>query len=146
MSEVTLIPLLQADQRERWQRGDRASVETYLEERPALQSDPDGLLDLIYHEMLLREESGETPRLPEYLERFPRFEAELRRRFDVHQVVESELLDMAYRQRRSRLPSTRPPSRRSGQARSPAMRWWPSWAGAAWVWSTRRGIYGSIVW
>jgi eukaryotic-like serine/threonine-protein kinase len=90
MTESTFIPLLQADQRERWQRGDRPSVESYLAERPALQSDPDGLLDLIYQEMLLREESGDTPRLPEYLERFPQFAAELRRLFEVHQVVESE--------------------------------------------------------
>src|SRR5262249_18363791 len=66
---------------------------SYLAERPALQSDPDGLLDLIYQEMLLREESGDTPRLPEYLARFPQFEAELRRLFEVHQVVESEPLD-----------------------------------------------------
>jgi tetratricopeptide (TPR) repeat protein len=90
MSEATLIPLLQADQRERWQRGDRASVESYVEQRPALRSDPDGVLDLIYHEVLLREESGETPRLPEYVERFPQFEAELRRLFDVHQLLDSD--------------------------------------------------------
>jgi tetratricopeptide (TPR) repeat protein len=93
MSESTFIPLLQADQRERWKRGDRACVESYLAQRPALQSDPDGLLDLIYQEMLLREESGDTPRLPEYLERFPRFEAELRRLFDVHLALESDSLD-----------------------------------------------------
>jgi tetratricopeptide (TPR) repeat protein/tRNA A-37 threonylcarbamoyl transferase component Bud32 len=93
MTESTFIPLLQADQRERWRRGDRAAVESYLAERPALQSDPDGLLDLIYQEMLLREESGDTPCLPEYLARFPLFEAELRRLFEVHQVVESEPLD-----------------------------------------------------
>ena len=93
MSESTDIPLLQADQRERWQRGDRAAVELYLAQRPALAADPDGVLDLIYHEMLLREEAGEPPRLPEYLERFPHFAAELRRLFDVHQLVESAALD-----------------------------------------------------
>jgi tetratricopeptide (TPR) repeat protein len=93
MNEATFIPLLQADQRERWQRGDRASVESYLEQQPALQTEPDGLLDLIYSEILLREETGDQPRLPEYLQRFPQHEAELRRLFDVHETLESASLD-----------------------------------------------------
>ena len=93
MTESTAIPLLQANQRERWHRGDRATVESYLTEQPELQADPDGVLDLIYHEMLLREESGDTPRLLEYLQRFPQFEAELRRLFDVHEVVEFAIPD-----------------------------------------------------
>jgi serine/threonine protein kinase/Tfp pilus assembly protein PilF len=93
MTEATLIPLLQADQRERWQRGEHTPVESYLDERPALHSDPDGLLDLIYHEIVLREESGDTPRLPEYLRRFPHFADEIRRLFEVHQVLEDEPLE-----------------------------------------------------
>src|SRR6516165_4538607 len=52
MTESTAIPLLQANQRERWHRGDRATVESYLTEQPELQADPDGVLDLIYHEVV----------------------------------------------------------------------------------------------
>jgi tetratricopeptide (TPR) repeat protein/tRNA A-37 threonylcarbamoyl transferase component Bud32 len=92
MTETTFIPLLQADQRQRWRGGERTPVETYLEQHPALRSDPDGVLDLIYHEMLLRGEFGDLPRLAEYLARFPQFEAEVRRLFEVDQVLESEPL------------------------------------------------------
>jgi serine/threonine protein kinase/tetratricopeptide (TPR) repeat protein len=100
MTESTLIPLLQADQRERWQRGERTPVESYLNDRPGLHSDPEGLLDLIYHEMVLREESGDTPALPEYLQRFPQFSDEIRRLFEIHQVLEHDPLDDS-------LPTTR---------------------------------------
>src|SRR5512138_2240081 len=70
-----LLPLLLEDQRRRWRLGERALVETYLAQHPALRDDTDRLLDLIYNEVLLRERAGEAPQLAEYLGRFPQLAA-----------------------------------------------------------------------
>src|SRR5262245_40648293 len=66
-SVVTLL----AQQRQDWRCGRRAPVEQYLAQSNGLRPSDDELLDLIYNEMMLREESGELPRLEEYLGRFP---------------------------------------------------------------------------
>jgi tetratricopeptide (TPR) repeat protein len=84
--------LLRQDQRERWQRGDRVRIEDYVAQRPDLKADPEGVLDLIYNEIVLREERGDDPRLQEYLDRFPEFEADLRLQFQVHQALEDKSL------------------------------------------------------
>jgi len=81
--------LLLDDQRERWRNGDRVRVEQYFEQRPDLGCDAERLLDLIYNEILLREESGELPQLDEYLDRFPQFANDLRLQFEVHHAIRS---------------------------------------------------------
>ena len=93
MSDSTPLALLQTDQRQRWQRGERVLVETYLEQRPDLGADPDSLLDLIYNEIVLREEAGVSPRFPEYRQRFPHLEQEIRLLFEVHEVLEEDPLE-----------------------------------------------------
>jgi tetratricopeptide (TPR) repeat protein len=75
---------LQADLRRRWQCGERACVEGCLEREPGLRSRPEVVLDLIYHEVLLREEAGEAPHREEYEQRFPGLHADLCRLFEVH--------------------------------------------------------------
>jgi WD40 repeat protein len=80
-----LIESLVSEQRERWHQGQRISAEIYLEQNPSLQVNPSFALELIYNEILLREEEGETPLLEEYLGRFPRLAAQLRPLFEVHQ-------------------------------------------------------------
>jgi tetratricopeptide (TPR) repeat protein len=96
MSDSTPLALLQTDQRQRWQRGERILVETYLEQRPELRADPDSLLDLIYSEIVLREEAGASPRFPEYRQRFPHLERQIRLLFEVHEVLEDEPLDKTH--------------------------------------------------
>jgi WD40 repeat protein len=59
-------------------------VEAYLDEHPGLGGDGTLVLDLVYNEVLLREERAESPRLEEYLRRFPQHEDSLRRQFAVH--------------------------------------------------------------
>jgi tetratricopeptide (TPR) repeat protein/tRNA A-37 threonylcarbamoyl transferase component Bud32 len=83
------VTLLLLDQHERWQRGERVLVEAYLEREPQLGSDTEKILDLVYHEIVLREERGETPRLEEYVDRFPRLTDQLRLHFEVHQAMRS---------------------------------------------------------
>ena len=67
-----LRPLsLVEDHRECWRRGERMPVEAYLERFRPSGVDAAELLDLIYNEVVLREEDGESPQLDEYLEPLP---------------------------------------------------------------------------
>src|SRR5262249_33616775 len=84
MSESTFVRssaphagALLIDQRQRWKHGERVLVEDYLRDQPGLGAEHETILDLLYHEILLREEQGETPHLEEYLRRFPQFTREL---------------------------------------------------------------------
>jgi serine/threonine protein kinase/tetratricopeptide (TPR) repeat protein len=85
--DVALVERLVADQRRRWHQGERPLVEAYLAQEPALQADAEAVVDLIYNEVLLREEAGETPALAEYLERFPQFARPLEHQFEVDQAL-----------------------------------------------------------
>src|SRR5207302_628678 len=89
MTGGSRILFLRADQRTRWLRGERVRVEAYREQEPALRDDPEGFLDLVYHEILLRQEEGSQPALDEYVRRFPELEESLRLLFDVHKAVEA---------------------------------------------------------
>lgn len=78
-----------ADQERRWKSGASTSVEKYLEREPALRTNAEAILDLIYKEILLRSGRGEKPRLEEYALRFPDLAAALGPIFEVHQALES---------------------------------------------------------
>jgi WD40 repeat protein len=82
----SLLAGLCAEQRLRWVAGDRVLAEALLAERH-LDLQDEQLLDLIYHEVLLREQWGETPCLEQYLERFPGREAALRLRFTLYEAL-----------------------------------------------------------
>src|SRR5262245_54491693 len=79
-----LWPLL-SDQRRRWLHGERALVENYLVRNPALN--PDAVLDLIYHEITLREANGESVAADDYLKRFPALADQLKVLFEVEQAL-----------------------------------------------------------
>jgi tetratricopeptide (TPR) repeat protein len=84
---------LRADQFARWGRGERIGVEEYLAHHPELATDAEAVLDLVYGELLLREQAGEAPRLEEYLARFPHLAERLRRQFAVHQAFAGDTTD-----------------------------------------------------
>jgi hypothetical protein len=86
-TDESLLPLLLADQEERWRRGERVQAESYLAQWPVLRADEERALDLIYQEVLLREEAGEAPALAEYQERFPHWAEALQLLFEVHRAV-----------------------------------------------------------
>src|SRR5262245_38652288 len=86
-SRTELLNALCAEQRQRWREGDRVSLAYFLKLHPTLRDAPDQAVELIYNEVLLREKDGDTPRLEEYLERYPEFATELRRVFQVHQAL-----------------------------------------------------------
>jgi WD40 repeat protein len=82
------LDLLRADQRRRWTAGQRIRVEDYLHYLPAAWAqDNDALLELLFAEALLREESGERPTQEEYARRFPRLAEPLARQFAAHQAI-----------------------------------------------------------
>jgi hypothetical protein len=83
----TVLPLLMADQQERWARGDHVLVESYLDKWPMVRDDEEKALDLIYHELLLREQHGETPDPAEYGRRFPQWAEALQLLFEVHRAM-----------------------------------------------------------
>jgi WD40 repeat protein/tRNA A-37 threonylcarbamoyl transferase component Bud32 len=86
-----LVETLRRDQRERWQAGDRVAVEAYLRQHPALQTEADGPLELIYSEVILRKHLGEVPRLEEYQQRFPSLAARLEMLFDIDQALQGSM-------------------------------------------------------
>ncbi|QEH36217.1 Serine/threonine-protein kinase PknB [Aquisphaera giovannonii] len=73
--------------RDRWRRGDRMPVEAYLEREGIGRLGSTELLDLVYGEVLLREEDGEAPQLDEYLRRFPDHAQALRDQFEIHEAI-----------------------------------------------------------
>lgn len=84
------------DQHDRWLAGDKTPVETYLQQIPDLGNDTERLLDVIYHEILLREESGELPQLSDYQRRFPLLAEALRIQFEVHASMPKEYCGPKY--------------------------------------------------
>jgi WD40 repeat protein len=54
-----------------WREGQPIRVEDLLARTPDLHDDPEGMLDLIVHELSLRARAGEFPPPEEYLGRFP---------------------------------------------------------------------------
>ena len=103
----TLLAQVLHEQRQRWRQGERVLVEAYLEKQPTLRSDRGITLDLIYNEILLREEDGDKPLLDEYRQRFPTLAGELTMQFEVDRALDSELVADAPEQVTMR-ESTRP--------------------------------------
>ena len=62
-------------------------VEVFLARAPTLGSDKEGVLHLIFNEVVLREQAGETPTLAELQGRFPDLAAELEVQFALDQAL-----------------------------------------------------------
>jgi serine/threonine protein kinase/Flp pilus assembly protein TadD len=88
LSRDRLLEAIRIDQRERWQSGRPILVEAYLEQYALLRSDEEAVLDLVYSEILVREGLGGAVGEEEYLQRFPQYQARIRRQFVVHRAVE----------------------------------------------------------
>jgi len=75
------------EQSERWKGGNRAPVEEFLARYPALGHDPEAVIDLVYQEVLLRRQLGETPLAEEYIGRFPACSEAIIRQFAVDEAM-----------------------------------------------------------
>jgi tRNA A-37 threonylcarbamoyl transferase component Bud32 len=81
---AALVAVLRIDQQQRWQRGEEARAEDYLAAFPALESEPEKAVELIYCEFLLREGRGATVALASFLARFPTHADRLRQQIELH--------------------------------------------------------------
>jgi predicted Ser/Thr protein kinase len=90
-SAVGLAVLLVQDQRQRWRRGERLTVENYLARYAALRADPEAVLALILNEYLLREEHDETPDLQQFQQPFPQHADDLRRHIELRRELHEEM-------------------------------------------------------
>lgn len=73
----------------RWELGERISVEDFVADFAQSPCDNETLLDLIYQEVLLREQFGELPLLEDYLRRFPHLADELRLQFELDRAMQA---------------------------------------------------------
>ena len=92
LSLAGLALALRLEQARRWHDGDRAPAEVYLARYPELNANPEYAREVVYGEVLLREEDGDAPRAEEFLRRFPQFASQVQRLFEVHRVVRSACL------------------------------------------------------
>jgi serine/threonine-protein kinase len=86
-----LAAVLRADQRQRWQAGERVPAEDNLRRFPALRAEAEHAIDLIYGEFLLRERLGERPTAEEYLRRFPEHAEALGAQIDLHRAMRGDV-------------------------------------------------------
>src|SRR6516164_4866780 len=87
-----MLALLMAHQRRAWRHGERTPVEDYLAQQPGLREDAEAVLDLIYQEVMLREQAGESPRLEEHTSRFPHLAPQLALQFEVEEAFGPDTL------------------------------------------------------
>jgi serine/threonine protein kinase len=83
------------EQDRRFALGERLLVEPLLEAQPELRRRTELVLDLIYHEIHLREQAGERPALADYRQRFPEFADALCVQFEVHLALGADSADAA---------------------------------------------------
>lgn len=104
------VEQLAAELRSRWQRGDRPTIEQLEPGFRELAKDEEALLDLIYHEVLVREQFGERPSPAEYAERFPALGDRVLRLLEIHREMDD------------RVPDDRVPDHAAGRATMSAAR------------------------
>ena len=90
LSPEQLAAVLRVDQRERWQAGERVLVEAYLGRHPRLREHAEPLLDLVYHEFLLRRRHGDVPTSGEYCRRFPEHGDVLQAQLELDRALDTE--------------------------------------------------------
>lgn len=84
------IEMLAGELRSRWKCGKRIGIEELGSAVEQVSKNEEQLLDLIYHEVLIREEFGEQPRLEDFATRFPQHVERLQRLFAVHGAIEDD--------------------------------------------------------
>jgi serine/threonine protein kinase len=83
----TLLAGLAQEMGERWRRGERPTVEEFLQRHETLQ-ERGAALELIYEEFCLRSQHGPAVTAAEYLDRFPQYREELEILLGCHALLE----------------------------------------------------------
>jgi eukaryotic-like serine/threonine-protein kinase len=85
-----LLAVLRVDQRRRWLSGQRVGVAGYLREFPFLVADAEAVFELVYSELLIREDLNEQLDPREYAAEFPELADRLRIQLEVHKALSSD--------------------------------------------------------
>jgi predicted Ser/Thr protein kinase len=88
-----LAAVLRANQRQRWQAGERVPAEDYLRRHPTVAADAEAAIDVVYGEFLLREGLGEKPTAEEYRQRFPEYADTLQAQIALHRAMAADSRD-----------------------------------------------------
>src|SRR4051794_34320502 len=88
-----LFRVMLTEQRADWCAGRKHAVEYYIQQRPELRENVNGLLDLIYSEYCLREEHGQEVDIEDYAHRFPDYFVRLKPLFALHKAIASSSAD-----------------------------------------------------
>lgn len=88
-----LIDVLVEELRHRWNSGQTPVIEELGDRYHVVAGNEEQLLDLIYHEVLIREEHGQKCVVDDFIPRFPAHEDRLRRLFAVHGAIEDDWSD-----------------------------------------------------
>jgi serine/threonine protein kinase/Tfp pilus assembly protein PilF len=83
----TLIHRFVEDMAQRWRRGERPLTEGYLDLCPALWTQPEAVMPLIYEEICLRQDLGQDAAAQEVVRRFPQWQMQLQMLLDCHQLL-----------------------------------------------------------
>src|SRR5262245_10994979 len=83
----TLLAGLAQEMGERWRRGERPTVEEFLERDPTLRQS-DAVLELIYEEYCLRAQHGPAATTAEYVQRFPQHREAVQILLGCHALLE----------------------------------------------------------
>jgi tRNA A-37 threonylcarbamoyl transferase component Bud32 len=89
LSIAEMVLLLREELKHNWKTGERTRVEDLLAKWPQAKIPEEGILDLIYQEIVVREEMGDQTALEEYQQRFPALETALQRQFALHQMLKN---------------------------------------------------------
>jgi len=73
---------------QRWRGGDQVVVETLVHEHPQVAQNASVMLDLIYAEVLRREDCGQKAVESEYVKRFPELSEGIARQFQLHRALQ----------------------------------------------------------
>jgi len=91
MAETSLAVRRACDELSRQLRaGHACGAEEFLAAEPAIGSDTDAVLELLYTEFIVRQQLGEQPLAQEWLERFPQWRIELAQLFEIHALVDGD--------------------------------------------------------
>jgi serine/threonine protein kinase/Tfp pilus assembly protein PilF len=78
-------------QRDAWLAGVHPTIAELVSEA-SLEDDADAHLDLVYNEILVREELGLEPTLHEYIQQHPHLKDELQLHFEIHNAIKQQVL------------------------------------------------------
>src|SRR5262245_50181111 len=67
--------------------GQDRRAETLIDTYPAVDADPEAVLELVYTEFVVRQQLGQNPAPSEWLARFPQWRGDLEQMFQVHDAL-----------------------------------------------------------